>query len=152
MSVTLKCDLQSCTDKIHTIYILRKEPFSCEFLTVQIILSLYCTKNFGRVFKHSVNRIKHKNNRKKCFKVCALTILVCFEPLGVANGLIPDTAITASSSLDDNMRPYNGRVLKASSSKTASRGCWCARKSDTAQYLQVDLRRNMAVTGTAERV
>lgn len=65
----------------------------------------------------------------------------------MANGLIPDTAITASSSLDDNMRPYNGRVLKASSTKTASRGCWCARKSDTAQYLQVDLRRNMAVTG-----
>ena len=74
-------------------------------------------------------------------------IVVCFEPLGVANGLIPDDALTASSSLDDNMRPYYGRVLKTSSGKTASRGCWCARKSDTAQYLQVDLRRSMTLTG-----
>ena len=66
----------------------------------------------------------------------------------MANGLIPDDAITASSSLDDNMRPYYGRVLKPSSTKTANHGCWCARKSDTAQYLQVDLRRSMAIAGT----
>jgi hypothetical protein len=65
----------------------------------------------------------------------------------VANGLIPDDAITASSSLDDKMRPYYGRVLKTSSTETASHGCWCARKSDTAQYLQVDLRRGMTITG-----
>lgn len=94
-----------------------------------------------------------QGNRKKCTcpNISVFDVSVCFEPLGVANGLIPDTAITASSSLDDDMRPYNGRVLKASSSKTASRGCWCARKSDTAQYLQVDLRRSMAVTGTLAR-
>ena len=65
----------------------------------------------------------------------------------MASGLIPDTALTASSSLDDAYLPYYGRVIKASSTKTALRGCWCARKAEKTQYLQVDLRRSMNVTG-----
>lgn len=74
-------------------------------------------------------------------------IVACSEPLGVASGLIPDKAITASTSLGDNMLPHYGRVLKSSSTIKASHGCWCARKSDTAQYLQVDLHRSMSITG-----
>ena len=93
-----------------------------------------------------LNLIAIIQNRWYIFNCLNFTV-VCFEQLGVANGLIPDDAITASSSLDDSLRPYYGRVLKASSSKTASRGCWCARKSDTAQYLQVDLQRSMTLTG-----
>ena len=73
--------------------------------------------------------------------------LACFEPLGVANGLIPDKAMKASTSLDDLYQPYYGRIINVSSKRNVVNGCWCARKVDTTQYLEVDLRRSMSVTG-----
>lgn len=77
---------------------------------------------------------------------CVVT--VCFKALGVASGLIRDNAMIASSSMDDTMRPYYGRVLKPGTiSKTSTHGCWCARKTDAAQFLQADLGQDMIVKG-----
>ncbi|PFX14396.1 Receptor-type tyrosine-protein phosphatase delta [Stylophora pistillata] len=53
--------------------------------------------------------------------------------LGMENGAIPDSGITASSELSANTPAKNGRLNYTLGSS------WCARISDTNPYLQVDL-------------
>lgn len=53
-------------------------------------------------------------------------------PAGVSDGTIEDSAITASSFMDNSSRPFAGRL-------NSSAGAWCPNVNDKQQYLQIDL-------------
>ena len=53
-------------------------------------------------------------------------------PAGVSDGIIEDSAITASSFMDTSSKPSAGRL-------NLSNGAWCAKVNDKHQYLQIDL-------------
>ena len=77
--------------------------------------------------------------------------LECRSSLGMENGNITDTQITASSewqNSSDHLHAYRGRLhLKATGDM---KGAWAAGLSDVNQWLQVDLRSyNARVTGVA---
>ena len=77
--------------------------------------------------------------------------LECRSSLGMENGNITDTQITASSeyrTTGDNLYAYRGRLhLKTARDK---KGAWAAGQLDENQWLQVDLRSyNAKVTGVA---
>ena len=77
--------------------------------------------------------------------------LECRSSLGMENGNITDTQITASSewrTAGDYLHAYQGRLhLKTAG---AMKGAWAAGQSDVNQWLQVDLRSyNARVTGVA---
>ena len=60
---------------------------------------------------------------------------MCLEALGMQNGQIPDSAITASTEYYWSYRAFNGRLHFLSSSWIA--GGWSARWNDKNQFLQV---------------
>ena len=61
----------------------------------------------------------------------------CPQPLGMENGQILDSQITASSKFDSNHGASNGRLnFAAGAGRT---GSWSARINDVNQWLQVDL-------------
>ena len=77
--------------------------------------------------------------------------LECRSSLGMENGNITDTQITASSEwrpTGDYLHAYRGRLhLKAAG---VVKGAWAAGRLDNYQWLQVDLRSyNARVTGVA---
>ncbi|XP_072025092.1 uncharacterized protein [Amphiura filiformis] len=69
---------------------------------------------------------------------CQLPVLPCNDNLGIENGTIADSQITALSS-EDNVYPYQARL---NSPKT-----WTAGVNDQNQWLQIDLYRSTPVTG-----
>lgn len=71
----------------------------------------------------------------------------CNRPLGMQNGRIRLTQLSASSSWDVNHGPRNGRLHFR---RTGSRmGAWCARRNDRYQFYQVDFGRAMRVVKIA---
>lgn len=75
-------------------------------------------------------------------------ILECDDALGVENGNISDTQISASSEWSDNHAASQGRLnYKATTSKA---GGWKAGRKDYNIWLQIDLgNRDTKVTGVA---
>lgn len=75
-------------------------------------------------------------------------ILECDDALGVENGNISDTQISASSEWSDNHAASQGRLnYKATTSKA---GGWTAGRKDYNIWLQIDLgNRDTKVTGVA---
>ena len=67
----------------------------------------------------------------------------CNKPLGMQNGRIRATQISATSSWDKNHGPSNGR-LNFQRSGTRM-GAWCARHNNQYQWLAVDFGRTMRV-------
>ena len=61
---------------------------------------------------------------------------VCLEALGMQNGRIPDSAITASTEYNYAAKAMNGRLHFLFMS--GRYGAWIAQKNDKFQYLQVD--------------
>ena len=79
-----------------------------------------------------------------CF---SLTGPRCNKPLGMQNGRIRHTQLSASSSWDVNHGPRNGRLHFH---RTGSRmGAWCARHNNRYQWYQVDFGRAMRVVKIA---
>ena len=71
------------------------------------------------------------------------------DPLGMQNGKIPDSAITASSSANANsFAPYVGRLhfLMSGSGKY---GSWAAASNNADQYFQVDFGTWTQITAVA---
>lgn len=63
---------------------------------------------------------------------------------------IPDSQITASSfktGINKSYKPAYGRLNNRPSG--AMGGAWCAGTSDSSQYLQIDLKKEMTVSGVA---
>ena len=60
--------------------------------------------------------------------------LECTWPLGLKEWIIPNEAMSASSSLSTNYLPWMGRL-----GAKVGAGAWCAKSNDNAQYLQIDL-------------
>lgn len=58
----------------------------------------------------------------------------CLNSFGLKEGLIPNKAVTSSSSLGPGFEPFYGRLDGA-----AGNGSWCAKYHDLAAYLQIDL-------------
>jgi len=73
---------------------------------------------------------------------CFFNSLVDNEPLGLSNGGIPDSAITASSQ-ETKYEAINGR-LDSTFSKA-----WCASTPVNNEYLQIDIGRIVVVTQLA---
>ena len=63
-----------------------------------------------------------------------MCFLECTWTLGLKEWIIPNEAMSASSSLGTNYLPWMGRL----GSKVGG-GAWCAKNNDNAQYLQIDL-------------
>ena len=61
---------------------------------------------------------------------------VCLEALGMQNGEIRDSAITASTEYNAYYKAMNGRLHFLRRGERY--GAWVAKKSDAFQYLQVD--------------
>ena len=59
-------------------------------------------------------------------------------PLGMENGAISDSQISASSQWDSSLSPKNGRLNHEQGPK--KRGAWSARTNNDEQWLQIDLR------------
>ncbi|XP_078346340.1 uncharacterized protein LOC144631705 isoform X1 [Oculina patagonica] len=71
----------------------------------------------------------------------------CDSPLGIQNGDIPNSDITASSEWDANHGPSNARLNRpAGGGKT---GAWSAKKNEKGQWIQVNLRQLTRVTEVA---
>ena len=63
--------------------------------------------------------------------------IASLNELGIEDGHIPDQAMTASSTLDNSHGPGRARLNQG---PTGSQGtAWCAKESDSDQYLQIDL-------------
>ena len=58
---------------------------------------------------------------------------VCLKALGMQNGKIPDSAITASTEYNAQGSASNGRLHSG-----INYGAWLAQKNDVYQYLQVN--------------
>ncbi|XP_060568273.1 discoidin domain-containing receptor 2-like isoform X2 [Ruditapes philippinarum] len=79
------------------------------------------------------------------FRAHGLDLTQCRNSLGMQSGSIPDEAITASSSFnDDSVGPKNGRIRTETNG-----GAWCPKsviERDTYEYLQIDLGRLTVIT------
>ena len=71
----------------------------------------------------------------------------CSVPLGVEDERIPDSAFTASSSVDSRHRPSLARLNLLSDGKHM--GAWCPKVKSRNQWLQIDLGEITAVTKVA---
>ena len=67
--------------------------------------------------------------------------------LGIEDGRIPDSALTASTINDGNHAAMRARLNLAAGSGKA--GSWCAKKNDVNQWLQIDLGTPTTVTKVA---
>ena len=80
---------------------------------------------------------------------CRLPGPQCNKPLGMQNGRLRASQITASSSWDKNHAANNGRLhLKRAGSRM---GAWCARHNNRYQWLSVDFGRPMRITKVASQ-
>ena len=71
----------------------------------------------------------------------------CEEPLGMQYGFIPDSSINASSTLSAAYAPKYGRLHSVFTARGG--GAWCSGKTDSNQYLQIDLPKVMTIAGIA---
>ncbi|XP_022807914.1 lactadherin-like [Stylophora pistillata] len=71
----------------------------------------------------------------------------CSVPLGVEDKRIPDSAFTASNSVDNRHRPSLARLNLLSDGKHI--GAWCPKKGSKNQWLQIDLGEVTALTKVA---
>lgn len=98
-----------------------------------------------------VQKIK-RSHKRKFFLFCDNYLLPgpqCNKPLGMQNGRIRASQITASSSWDKNHAANNGRLhLKRAGSRM---GAWCARHNNRYQWLSVDFGRPMRITKIASQ-
>ena len=73
----------------------------------------------------------------------------CDKPLGLQDGRIPDSAITASGSYRERSRPELSRLnLVTLDSRKRFTGAWCQRSSQW-QWIQVDFGKTVNVTHVA---
>ena len=71
----------------------------------------------------------------------------CSVPLGMEDRRIPDSAITASSSVNSSHGPSNARLNFLNKGSDIS--AWCPKSSSENQWLQIDLGEVTAVTKVA---
>ena len=73
---------------------------------------------------------------------------VCSSPiqLGVANGRVQDSQITASSYTGNNLQAFHGRLNSGPIPKRSA-GSWRADLKDSRPWIQVDFLRPVTVTG-----
>ncbi|XP_078686058.1 uncharacterized protein LOC144918846 isoform X2 [Branchiostoma floridae x Branchiostoma belcheri] len=69
-----------------------------------------------------------------CSTAGAQTSPACMDPMGMEDGSIPDSSITASSVYRYEHRPYYGRL-----NSLHEKGAWVAGANQAGQWLQVDL-------------
>ena len=82
------------------------------------------------------------------FDISAFKInLACTTPLGMENGAIHDSRITASSSLDNEHTALKARLHLTADSRTG--GGWSALKDDFNQWLQIEFDGYTTVTRVA---
>ena len=76
-------------------------------------------------------------------------LIVCSEPkeLGMRNGLISDSQISASSEWDSNYSPSNSRLFYAPYGDRT--GAWSPKTNDINQWLQIDFKRLTAIVGVS---
>ena len=73
----------------------------------------------------------------------------CHLPLGIQSGEIRDSALTASSMLNEFWGPERARVNNRNEGNYGN--CWLSKTNDAGQWLQVDLGKISNVTRIATR-
>ena len=81
-----------------------------------------------------------------CYSVSIIMITVCNYPLGMEDGRIQDSQLTASSQYSDDLAPAYAR-LNQPAVEGGSGGAWHPKGSDTSKWIQVDLSIITMVTG-----
>ncbi|KAK2554621.1 EGF-like repeat and discoidin I-like domain-containing protein 3, partial [Acropora cervicornis] len=74
-------------------------------------------------------------------------IISCFQPLGLQNGRLPNSKITASSELNNNLAAWLGRLGRQK--QGAKGGAWCAQLNNHYQWIKFDFSRPMKITKIA---
>ena len=72
-------------------------------------------------------------------------LIGCKTELGLRNGLIGDSQITASSSWDANHGPGNARLFRPKNAPNT--GAWSTRTNNINQWLQVNFLKTTKITG-----
>ncbi|XP_048585280.1 uncharacterized protein LOC5502169 isoform X2 [Nematostella vectensis] len=92
----------------------------------------------------------HSWNGSICMRVELIGNSVCFSPLGINYGLIPNSAMKSmNATLDlENESPWHGRLLSFKQ-QDRYQGAWCVSGSDTERKLQIDLGEEMVIAGVA---
>ncbi|KAK2570207.1 Adhesion G protein-coupled receptor B3 [Acropora cervicornis] len=90
------------------------------------------------------NELRGKNiNSLKLWELCP-----CFDGLGMEDRSIADVQITASSFKSDGGKTYKPQYGRLNNKPSgAMGGAWCADVSDTSRYLQIDLKKEMTLSG-----
>ncbi|XP_046847042.1 coagulation factor V-like [Xenia sp. Carnegie-2017] len=90
--------------------------------------------------------IEPNGSRKNAFPVfCDMKSGGCKTELGLRNGLIGDSQITASSSWDSNHGPGNARLFRPKNSPNT--GAWSTRTNNINEWLQVNFLKTTKITG-----
>ncbi|CAB4026958.1 Hypothetical predicted protein [Paramuricea clavata] len=78
-----------------------------------------------------------------------VSFIVCSKPkeLGMRNGLISDSQISASSQWDSNHSPSNSRLFYAP--HNGRTGAWSSKTNDVNQWLQIHFKRLTAIVGVS---
>lgn len=79
-----------------------------------------------------------------------IILAACYQPLGMEDRSITDSQVTASSfkaERNKSFKPAYGRLNNKPSG--AMGGAWCAGATNKFQYLQIDLRKEMTLSGVA---
>jgi len=120
-------------------------------------LKTLCARRFYCVDRFSLDSCNHIKKSKECdtsagIKYCQYTCNKCTEhchrnkPLGMENGAIPDSRITASTYYSASYRPSSAR-LHGTLSKDGHG--WCTKTNTAQDWIQVDLGKPTQVTAVA---
>jgi hypothetical protein len=76
-------------------------------------------------------------------------LIVCSKPkeLGMRNGLISDSQISASSQWDSNHSPSNSRLFYVP--HNGRKGAWSSKINNVNQWLQINFERLTAIVGVS---
>ena len=77
---------------------------------------------------------------------CAVPTVLCIDPLGMESGVISDTRITSSSDLSETSTAIYARLNQVGENN-GTEGAWIAATNDKNQWVEVNLYRQMVVTG-----
>ena len=79
-----------------------------------------------------------------------LLVTECAAPLGMENGTIQDSDITASSAFNGNTGPEKARLhMKEKMNNGYYRAGWAANTSDDRQWIEINLKKVMNITKIA---
>ncbi|XP_022106177.1 uncharacterized protein LOC110987618 [Acanthaster planci] len=91
--------------------------------------------------------IDKMQNKDACLRFEIVGCQGCRAPLGMADGSVPDSAITASTVQSVDFQPHFGRLYNSNLTTTSGFAVWCASSADQYPWISVDLSRALFISG-----